>query len=50
MLQKKTSRDKLEVFCFYIRIRYAARAMDASSRFRAGVCFFLYISLRLCYS
>ena len=34
----------------YIRIRCAARAMEASSSFRAGVCFFLYIPLRLCYS
>ena len=34
----------------YIRIRCVARAMEASSRFRAGGYFFLYIPLRLCYS
>lgn len=38
------------IFSRYIRIRWAARAMEASSSFRAGVYFFLYIPLRLCYS
>ena len=28
------------IFSRYIRIRCAARAMEASSSFRAGVCFF----------
>ena len=46
----QSSAERIQNQPRYIRIRCAARAMEASSRFRAGVYFFLYIPLRLCYS